>query len=223
MGISILIAASSTLTNDLLCRGFNQRRKHFNLVASVYTRKHLLQEVAAHQPNVVLISANLENKPTGGLQALRELRLTRSPARAIVVLDSSNSELVVEAFSNGAKGVFCDSGPFPSLCKCIRSVQAGQIWADSTQLNWVVQALEERVTIRIVSAKGAPLLTEREGQIVRMIAEGLPNSEIHTALGLSPHTVKNHLFNIYNKLGISNRAELLLYALGSRESPRGRR
>jgi DNA-binding CsgD family transcriptional regulator len=52
-----------------------------------------------------------------------------------------------------------------------------------------------------------------------MVAEGLPSSEISKSLSLSPHTVKNHLFRIYNKLGISNRAELLLYALASRDAP----
>jgi DNA-binding CsgD family transcriptional regulator len=73
----------------------------------------------------------------------------------------------------------------------------------------------------MVSAKGSPLLTEREEQIVRMIVEGLPNREISKTLGLSPHTVKNHLFRIYNKLGISTRAELMLYALASRDVPQG--
>jgi DNA-binding NarL/FixJ family response regulator len=85
----------------------------------------------------------------------------------------------------------------------------------------VVRALEKRGMIHIVSAKGTPLLTKREEQIVRMVAEGLPNTQIGTALGLSAHTVKNHLFIIYNKLGISNRAELLLYALGSRDAAGG--
>jgi DNA-binding CsgD family transcriptional regulator len=101
-------------------------------------------------------------------------------------------------------------------------VHAGKVWADSSQLELVVQALRERKPLRIVSATGTPLLTKREEQIVRMVAEGLPNREISKSLGLSPHTVKNHLFRIYNKLGISNRAELLLYALASRDVARGR-
>jgi DNA-binding NarL/FixJ family response regulator len=222
MCISLLVAAPSTLVNDALCRGFNQRRKHFNVVGSAHNRKDFLKQVAEHQPDVALIDANLENKPGGGLQALRELSLARSSTRAIVLLDCSESKQVVEAFSQGARGVFCKDEGFTALCECIRSVYAGEVWADSAQLGLVVQALRERKPIRIVSAAGTPLLTKRQEQIVRMVADGLPNSEIRTALGLSPHTVKNHLFHIYNKLGISNRAELLLYALASRGVPQGR-
>ena len=101
---------------------------------------------------------------------------------------------------------------FEVLCKCVRCVHAGQVWADSSQLGWVVEALRERERGRIISATGTPLLTKREEQIVGMAAEGLPNSEICAHLGLSAHTVKNHLFRIYEKLGVSNRVELVLYA-----------
>jgi DNA-binding NarL/FixJ family response regulator len=217
MPISLVLGAPSTLANDVLCRGFNQRRKHFNVVGSAHTRKDFLKLVGEHQPDVALIDANLENKPGGGLRALRELSLTRSSTRAIVLLDCSESEQVVEAFSQGARGAFCKCEGFTALCKCIRGVRAGEVWADSSQLQLVVQALRERKPVRIVSATGTPLLTKRAEQIVRMVAEGLPNREISKSLGLSPHTVKNHLFRIYDKLGISNRAELLLYALASRD------
>jgi len=106
------------------------------------------------------------------------------------------------------------------LCKCLRSVHAGQISADGTQLQWICENLREREPARIVSAKGIPLLTKREGQIVHMVAEGLPNPEISSKLSVSEHTVKNHLFRIYEKLGISNRVELVLYALSRREGSR---
>lgn len=73
----------------------------------------------------------------------------------------------------------------------------------------------------MVNPKGIPLLTKREEQVVGMVTEGLPNIEISKKLGVRAHTVKNHLFHIFNKLGISNRAELLLYALSSRDASRG--
>jgi DNA-binding NarL/FixJ family response regulator len=220
MSISLLVAAPSALVSDALCHGFNQRRKHFNVVGSAHTAKDFLKQVAEHQPDVALIDANLENKPRGGLQALRELSLTRSSTRAILLVDCSQSEQVVEAFSQGARGVFCKGEGFTALCKCIRGVHAGEVWADSSQLELIVQALREMKPLRIVSATGASLLTKREEQIVRMVAEGLPNCDISKSLGLSPHTVKNYLFRIYNKLGISNRVELLLYALASRDGAR---
>jgi DNA-binding NarL/FixJ family response regulator len=194
VAISLLVAAPSGLGNEMLCRAFNRRRKQFNVVAT------------------------LEDDATAGLQALRELRLTRSSTRVVMLLDCSEPTRVIEAFSNGARGVFCTSQGFEVLCKCIRSVHAGQVWADSSQLHWVVQALGEREPVRMVSATGTPLLTKREEQIVRMVAEGLPNSEICASLGVSTHTVKNHLFRIYEKLGVSNRVELVLYALSRRDA-----
>jgi DNA-binding NarL/FixJ family response regulator len=221
MGISLVVAAPNALGNEMLCRAFKQRGKEFKVVACAVTRKDLLKQVAEHQPDVALFSASLEDESTAGLQALRELRLTRSSTRAIVLLDCSEPEQVIEAFSHGARGVLCKSEGFEVLCKCIRSVHAGQVWVDSSQLQWVVQALGEREPVRIVSATGTPLLTKREEQIVRMVAEGLPSSEISRSLRLSPHTVKNHLFRVYEKLGVSNRVELVLYALRKRDAPGG--
>ena len=222
MPTTILIAGRNNLANDVLYRSFDRNRKQFKVVGLAHTAKDFLRKVAELQPDVALVSVNLGSSSLGGIQALRELTLTlHAPTRAIVLLDESDTEQVVQAFLNGAKGVFHKGGDFRALCKCVRCVHAGQVWADSTQLRWVLEALEDRGRVHITDAKGAPLLTPREEQIVRMVAEGLPTSEICTALGLSPHTVKNHLLNIYDKLGVSTRAELQLYASARRDSARG--
>jgi DNA-binding NarL/FixJ family response regulator len=220
VSISLVVAASSALGNEVLCRAFKQRGKQFKVVGCALTRKDLVKQVAEHQPDLALINVNLRGEPTGGMQALREVRLTRSSTRAVILLDCSAPEQVIEAFSHGARAVFCKSEGFEALCKCIRSVHAGQVWADSNQLQWVVHALGERQPVRVVSATGTPLLTKREEQIVRMVTEGLSSSEISKSLGLSAHTIKNHLFRIYEKLGVSNRVELVLYALSKRDAPR---
>ena len=218
MPITVLIAGQTNLVNDALCRSFSQRRKHFRVVGVAQTLKDLLKQVTELQPDVILIGVNMGNSPMAGMGALRELSLIGSSPHVIVLSDCSDPAHVVEAFSHGARGFFCENEDFATLCKSVRSVYSGQVWADSTQLQWVLQAFRKRDMVHLVSAKGIPLLTEREEQIVRMVAEGLPNTEICSALGLSHHTVKNHLFNIYNKLGISRRAELQLYALGSRDN-----
>jgi DNA-binding NarL/FixJ family response regulator len=216
MAISLVIAAHDALANEVLCRAFDRRRKKFDVVACALAGRDFLKQVAQHHPDVAVISASLDGEPKAALQVLRGLRLAGSSTRAVVLLDCSEPERVIEAFSHGARGVFCMNEGFELLCKCIRRVHAGQVWADSSQLEWVVEALRERDPGRIASATGAPLLTEREEQIVGMVADGLPNREICTKLGLSAHTVKNHLFRIYEKLGVSNRVELVLYALSKR-------
>jgi len=208
------------MASEALSAALKRHRKHFDVVATVFSSKELLKQVAEHQPQVTIVSVDLQDGLTAGLKALRELHASKSGTRPVVLLDSPDLEKVVTAFSAGARGVFCTTSSLRVLCKCLQCVYAGQIWADSTQLNWICETLREREPARIVSAKGIPLLTEREEQIAHMVAEGLSNLEISSKLGLGPHTVKNHLFHIYEKLGISNRVELVLYALSRREGSR---
>ena len=209
------------MAGQLLCRALKGQRKHLVVVGCAYAPREFLKQAAEHEPDVAVISANLDGDPQGGLKLVRELRVSAPTTRPILLLDCSNSEQVIDAFSAGAKGVACQTDPFEVLCKCIRCVHAGQVWANSGQLQWIVKALEDREPLRLVSAKGIPLLTRREEQVVSMVVDGLPNPEIAVKLCVSAHTVKNHLFRIYEKLGISNRMELVLYATGSRERSRG--
>lgn len=221
MAISLIVACRNPMASESLCNALKQHRKHFDVVGTAFSSQELLKQVAEHQPQVALVSAELQDAPTAGLRALRELQASSSGTRVVVLLDSPDPGKVLDAFSAGARGVVCTTSSLRVLCKCLRSVHAGQIWADSTQFQWICEALGEREPARIVSAKGIPLLTKREEQIVHMVAGGLPNLEISSNLGVSAHTVKNHLFRIYEKLGISNRVELVLYALSSREGSRG--
>ena len=208
------------MASEALSAALKRHRKHFDVVATVFSSKELLKQVAEHQPQVTIVSVDLQDGLTAGLKALRELHASKSGTRPVVLLDSPDLEKVVTAFSAGARGVFCTTSSLRVLCKCLQCVYAGQIWADSTQLNWICETLREREPARIVSAKGIPLLTEREEQIAHMVAEGLSNLEISSKLGVTAHTVKNNLFRIYEKIGISNRVELVLYALSRREGSR---
>ena len=215
MPITIVVAQRSPMAAQVLCCALRGQRKHFAVVGCVHTPEELLKQVSEHHPDIAVISSILRGDPDGGLKVVRKLRVSGTTTRPIVLLDSSDSKQVFDAFSAGAKGVVSQADSFEALCKCIRCVHAGQIWADSTQLQGIFETLVEREPARIVSAKGIPLLTKREEQIAHMVAEGLPNHEISAKLGVSLHTVKNHLYRIYGKLGISNRVELVLYALSS--------
>ncbi len=164
--------------------------------------------------DVVVISASLASGPLMGFTLLRRLLKIDRLLRCIMLLDNGNRDLVVEAFRSGSLGVCERSQPYDSLCKCIHSVHNGQIWANSQQLRYVLEALIKGVPSRATGVRGELLLTPREDEIVSLVTEGLKNREIAQTLGLSEHTIKNHLFRIFEKLGISNRAELILYLLG---------
>lgn len=107
---------------------------------------------------------------------------------------------------------------FKALRRCVEQIHAGQIWANSSELGEVVEAFRQLAPMRIVNADGLRLLTKREEDVVRLVAEGLQNREIASKLKLSDNTVKNYLFHIFDKLGISSRVELVLYAASSTKS-----
>ena len=130
-----------------------------------------------------------------------------------MLLNSSAQEVVLEAFRAGARGVYSKEESVSDLSKCVRRVHEGQIWANSQQISALVQAWSSGHHVRAVDARGVNLLSKREREIVNRAAQGLTNREIATQLGLSPHTVKNCLFRIFDKLGVSNRVELLLMTI----------
>ena len=167
--------------------------------------------------DVLVLSANLEDQPYRGFEVLRALRSARPGIRAVLLLDSSKPEVVLDAFRAGAKGVFGRHDSIDKLSKCIQCVHRGQIWANSRELSIALEALASGPLVHAVGANGLCLLSKRELEIVQRLAEGLTNREIAECLKLSPHTVKNYLFRIFDKLGVSSRVELLFLTL-SRET-----
>jgi len=120
---------------------------------------------------------------------------------------------VIEAFTAGAMGVCSRDESCEVLCKCIDRVHSGQIWANSEQLHYLLETLWTGSRVRLIDARGHALLTKRQEEIVYLVAEGLRNREIAEHLKISEHTIRNYLFRIFEKLGISSRTELILYAI----------
>jgi DNA-binding NarL/FixJ family response regulator len=178
----------------------------------------ILSAVAEQRPHVVLMSSLLEDSATEGFDVTRQLCAGHPETRVILLMDTSNASAVVEAFRCGARGVFSRTESSAALAKCISSVHHGQVWANSAELRYVIEALRESEPVRLVDAGGQALLSKREQDVVRCVAEGLSNREIATALKLTEHTVKNYLFRIFDKLGVSSRVEVVLYVFRLRKS-----
>jgi DNA-binding NarL/FixJ family response regulator len=181
----------------------------------------VLEAVRTLCPDVVLLTASLADGPLSGLGALRQIRETAPEIKTVILLNGPERNLVVDSFRAGARGVLVmSSSSFKSLCRCVEQVHAGQIWASSNELSEVMEAFVQLAPMRVVNSEGMRLLTKREEDVVRLLAEGMQNRDIAKELSLSEHTVKNYLFHIFDKLGVSSRVELVLYAVSSSKRSR---
>jgi DNA-binding NarL/FixJ family response regulator len=217
--VAVVIADASRMTCQLLSNALAESRTHrFRVVGYGSSSREVIACVQRHQPAVALVGAALEDGLLAGYKALPELRKVCPKLRVIICLDTPERDRVIDAFRLGAKGVFCRTDSFAELCRAIETVHQGQIWVNNQQLQYLLDALAASPVLRAVNAHGVNLLSKREEQVVQRVAEGLTNREIAERLELSEHTVKNYLFRIYDKLGISNRAELILYAYGQQHS-----
>lgn len=209
----MLVADSGPIQSQLLTRALKSRRD-FRVCAVAAETLALRTHLLANPVDVVLIAGS--HSPD--LSLLRWLRVSYPHIAPVLLAGSEERELVINAFRAGAKGIFLFSQtPFPLLCKCIHRVFQGQIWINSQQMSYVLDALSEMPTLRVVNSNGRFLLTPREEQVVALVADGLTNRGIATELGLSEHTIKKYLLRIFDKVGISSRVELVLYAMSHGE------
>jgi two-component system nitrate/nitrite response regulator NarL len=215
--IHVLAADSTPMTTQLLVDALG-RDGQFQMLESPSRAAAILALVKKEKPQVAVISANLGEPTVRGFDLVREIRVQSPGTRVIVLLDSSERTSVTESFRAGAQGVFCRTEPFRLLAKCIQCVDNGQIWASSSQLQFVLGALSQPPLAECLNVNGG-LLSPRETDVVRCVAEGLTNREIAERLKLTEHTVKNYLFRIFDKLGVSSRVEVVLYAFHRGNEP----
>jgi two-component system, NarL family, response regulator DegU len=215
--VSIVVADTTRIHTQLLADALRNDRG-LQVVAAASNSEELLAAVTRVPIDVVVISHNLDDQPGHGAQMLREMRALRPQIKGVILLDSSDPEEVLECFRAGAKGIFSKHERIESLSKCIRNVHEGQIWARSVDLDHALEALANSPLVRTTNHKGVELLSARERQVIQHVAGGMSNREIARALNLSPHTVKNYLFRIFDKLGVSSRTELLYLTMAQSQA-----
>lgn len=210
--IRVFVADNSPIHTQLIADGL-KRDPNLQIIVPMSDSSGLIAEVMASDVDVLVLSANLDEQPSRGLEILQELRTSFPGIRAVVLLHSSKRELIVDAFRAGARGIFSRQGSIEMLMKAVRCVHEGQIWANSREMTLAVEALANSRVIRPMNANGLNLLSRREMEVVRCLAEGMTNREIAERLQLSQHTIKNYLFRVFDKLGVSSRMELLFMTL----------
>jgi two-component system nitrate/nitrite response regulator NarL len=211
--IRVLIADETPMSCQLLKSALARSRCRFEIVACVINRADFIAFLKEHPVDVTLVSESLQDGSFVGFELLNELRVSFPAIRVIVLLKAASRDLVIDAFRAGAEGVFCRTEPIQALCKCIQAVHEGQIWANSDQLHFVLEALIDATPLRVIDSKRRYLLARRENEVANLVAEGMTNREAAQKLGVGEHTVSNYLFRIYEKLGISSRVELALYVV----------
>lgn len=210
--IRVLVADSSRIHTTLLANALKLDPR-LDVIAFEADSSGLVTELASQRIDVLVISSNLDEQPARGVEILLELRARRVDTRAVLLPESSKDDSLLQAFRAGARGIFGKNEPIAQLSKCVHCVHLGQVWANSEALRVAVEALASSPMVRAVNSSGLKLLSERELQVVRCIAEGLTNREIAERLKLSQHTIKNYLFRIFDKVGVSSRVELLFMTL----------
>jgi DNA-binding NarL/FixJ family response regulator len=211
--VKVLVADSGLIQSQLLTRALKTRRD-FQVSAVALETSAIYNFMQSNHADVVLIAGN----HVPDLSLLRWLRISYPKAAPVLLAENDNRELVVNALRAGAKGIFLfTETPFPMLCKCIHCVSQGQVWINRQQMNYVLDALSEVPTLRVVNSNGRSLLTPREEQVVALVADGLTNRGVADELGLSEHTIKKYLLRIFDKVGTSSRVELVLYAMSHGE------
>jgi two-component system nitrate/nitrite response regulator NarL len=212
--ISVLIADADRMSARLIAEGLTRGRPDIVVVAVSNSSDETIRELEKNQPDIALINAHLEDGRLRGYHVLQSVQMLSPKTVAIMLIPDSDRDLVVDAFRGGARGVFCKLHSIKLLSKCVRTVHEGQIWADNRNLAYILEFVTQLKPLRLIKPGGGMTrLTPRESEVVHLLAEGLSTREIGQKLGLTEHTIRNYLSAIYDKLGVSSRVELALYAV----------
>jgi two-component system, NarL family, nitrate/nitrite response regulator NarL len=163
-------------------------------------------------PNILLLDLSLPKLT--GLDVLRELSKLGVQTRTILVTAEIEREQIVEALQLGAHGVVLKHSSLDLLLKCIRCVNVGQYWVGQESVLDLIHAVRQMNPVQPPSSTRQDFgLTAREREVIALVGAGYTNKDLGKKLGISENTAKHHLTNIFDKLGVSNRLELVLFAV----------
>ena len=212
-GIRILIADDHPIVRDGL-RKLLSLEDDLEVVGEANDGCEVLDKVQELDPDVLLLDLRMPN--LDGLSALQTLQQTNKRTKVIVLTASEDKNEFVQAMKLGCSGIVLKQTAPELIVKSIRKVHGGEIWLDSHTTAAVMRQFagpgELGGTSSGKARERSPLST-REREIVQLVAQGYKNKEMAEKMFISEQTVKNHLHNIFDKLGVSDRLELALYAI----------
>lgn len=209
--IRILLADDHPIFRDGL-RKLLTSDDNLTIVGEASNGQECIQLLAKLKPDILLLDLRMPDKD--GLAVLEEINFETMPTRVIILTATEDDRDVIRAMRLGARGVVLKQSATDLLVKSIHKVYSGEIWLDQHMTAEVMKAFAK--SSEAGPRREKPLLSDREKEIVQLVAQGFRNKEIGEKLFISEQTVKNHLHNIFDKLGVSDRLELALYAIHHR-------
>jgi two-component system, NarL family, nitrate/nitrite response regulator NarL len=215
--IRIVVADDHPIFRDGLCK-LLALEEDFEVIAQAQDGREVLDLLRRYEPDILLLDLRMPG--ADGMATLQQLQSTKSKTRVIVLTASDDKNELVQAMKLGASGIVLKQTATELVITSIRKVNAGEIWLDSTTTAAMIRqfvAGDEipRLPQPALSApeRGHSPLSQREREIVGLVAQGFKNKDMAEKMFISEQTVKNHLHNIFDKLGVSDRLELALYAI----------
>jgi DNA-binding NarL/FixJ family response regulator len=206
--IRIVVADDHAIFRDGL-KKLLSLENDFQVVGEAQNGQQTLELVEKLRPDVLLL--DLKMPGMDGIAALQKMQERIKETKVIILTASDQEQEVVQAVRLGSAGVVRKQQTTDLLIKSIRKVAAGEIWLDGQLTAAVMREFTEPAPAPADRPKS--LLSAREREIVGLVCQGYRNKEIAEKMFISEQTVKNHLHNIFDKLGVSDRLELALYAI----------
>lgn len=171
-----------------------------------------LDITAREQPDIILLDSDLDSN--NGLDLLPKLHASARQARVLVLTGERDDEVYLRAMRLGASGLVLKDQAAEVLSKAIEKIHAGEVWFDRLFVGSLIAELLRAAEDWRTSPEAARIgrLTEREREVIDLVGEGLKNKQIASRMSISETTVRHHLTSIFNKLGVSDRLELVIYA-----------
>lgn len=212
--IRIVIADDHPIFRDGL-RKLLALEDDLEVVAEARDGREVISALDQFDPDILLLDLRMPGMD--GLATLQKVQSARNRTRIIVLTASEDRNEYVQAVKLGTSGIVLKQTATDLLIKSIRKVHSGEIWLDSNTTAAVMHQFAAGPEPGHASPAGRDRerspLSQREREIVALVAQGYKNKEMAERMFISEQTVKNHLHNIFDKLGVSDRLELALYAI----------
>jgi two-component system nitrate/nitrite response regulator NarL len=207
----VLIADDDPIVRQAV-RSVLEVSRGFQVVGEAEDGKMAAELVGETNPDILLLDLLMPNLP--GLEALRAITTAGTEVRTILLCSAISAKQVLEALQLGARGVVLKKR-VAELLPALDAVMRGQYWIESRSVSNVVQIVQQLGAANLQPAESQSRfgLTARETEIISFITQGCMNRDIAKSLSITKETVKRHLTNIFNKVGMSNRLELALFAI----------